>query len=121
MKRLLNTIILIATALLLFSCAPTESDTSTPNTEGGNGEGYKLIGTVTGITHRSFDILITDTQDAYGTYRILLDKSTEIRTKDGKVISKEAIKASDTVEITYNGQVMRSIPPQVVALKIVVG
>ena len=112
MKRIMNTIILLLGAAMLFSCSPT------PDSPAG-GE-YTLRGVVTEIADSHIDILITDTPDAAGTYRVLVSNSTAIYGKGGASIKISDIRTDDKLEITYNGQVMRSLPPQVVATKITV-
>ena len=114
MKKLFNAIILVAVALLLFSCAPTENSPDDQPAE------YKLRGVVENLANKYVDIRITEAQYATGTYRILLDDTTKIYDKSGKSVSASAIQKGDSLEVTYNGQVMRSIPPQVVALKITI-
>ena len=52
---------------------------------------------------------------AFGTYLIITSDSTVITDSDGYATE---LSAGDTVRIVYNGQVMMSMPPQVVALKI---
>ena len=43
---------------------------------------------------------------------------TRILDRDGLSIEREALKVGDTVRIRYSGQVMLSLPPQIVAAEI---
>ncbi len=112
MKKILNAIILLLGAALLFSCTPTTEPT---------GE-YKLRGVVEQVAsnYSYVEIHITEAQNATGTYRVLINEGTAIYSKDGKSMNKAGLKVGDKIEVTYNGQVMRSLPPQIVAIKITV-
>ena len=112
-KKLLSAIILAAASVMLMSCT-SPSVTPAPKDE------YKLTGTVTEIDNRHIEINVTDTQNAFGIYRILLSDATRFYDRNAEPAAKSDLCVGDTVEVTYNGQVMRSMPPQVVALKIVI-
>ena len=56
---------------------------------------------------------------ASGIYLVIINDSTAFLSKDGKSISRDALKVGDEIEIRYNGQVMSSLPPQIVAKKII--
>lgn len=109
MKKLISTILVAASALLLFSCGGTTPDATNE---------YKLRGVVESIETNYIEIRITEAQYASGIYRVLIDKTTGIYNKNGESISKASIQLGDNVTVTYNGQVMRSMPPQVVAIRI---
>lgn len=109
MKKLISVILVAASVLLMFSCGGTDPDVTNE---------YKLRGVVELVARDYIEIRITEAQYASGTYRVLINKATKIYGKDGKSASAASIRLEDTVTVTYNGQVMRSMPPQVVATRI---
>jgi hypothetical protein len=46
---------------------------------------------------------------------VILTDETEIKDALGKALSREDIGIGDTLSVVYNGQVMLSYPPQIVA------
>ena len=64
-------------------------------------------------------VSVTKSEYAFGDY-ILHIGNCEIYNKEGKQITKADLSASDNIMVEYSGQVMLSIPPQVVAHKITI-
>ena len=56
---------------------------------------------------------------ASGIYWVNFNEKTPIVSKNGGALALADLSVGDQVEITYNGQVMMSYPPQIVARKIV--
>ena len=107
-------------SLLLLTVLPLLLSSCTPTSEAGeqNGPKHTMIATVEDISvHIQVDVV--QAEYAYGIYWILTDNETVYEDSEGNTLKKEDITIGDTVEITYNGQVMLSYPPQVVAHKIV--
>ena len=61
---------------------------------------------------------VYEAEYADGIYLIIYGDSTVFLNADGGLISLCDLKVGDKIEITYNGQVMMSYPPQVAAIKI---
>jgi len=53
-----------------------------------------------------------------GTFIVLYSDETVISSSDGAQISPSELAVGDTVVISYGGQVMMSLPPQIVAKSI---
>ena len=125
-----TTALIIITALalmLLAGCGTQEAEgLPTDDIHGDNTDrsaektdGYVMIANVKSVGDR-VEVDVISAEYASGIFHIIVGENTRMYSADGKEITKQDIKAGDTVEITYNGQVMLSYPPQVVALKIVV-
>ena len=57
---------------------------------------------------------------ANGTYLVITGEETRYIDEKGRAVNRDALKVGMTVTVTYSGQVMMSIPPQIVA-KIIKG
>lgn len=62
---------------------------------------------------------VTDSEYTFGVHTVIVGEATKYVDSCGKKISYEDLKVGDRVEIFYNGQVMMSYPPKIVARKIV--
>ena len=108
MKKLsIATLILILS--MLFACG--ESSDYDMN------EQFKMKAEVTAVGEK-IEVDVIEAEYASGLYWVITSDKTAFADKDGEKIEKDDIAVGDTVIITYNGQVMMSYPPQVVALKI---
>ena len=96
---------------LLFACNGGEKDnmSSTKNDE------FVMKATVIAVGEK-IEVEVTESEYTSGPFWIITSDSTEFLNASGKKITRGDIKAGDTVTVTYNGQVMMSYPPQVVAL-----
>ena len=126
-------LILAATLLILMfvGCdAQTTDNTPSVGEQGDNNgnntqsvtertDGFVMTAEVKSVGER-VEVDVISAEYASGIFHILVNDGTVILSSDGREITKQDLKAGDTVEITYNGQVMLSYPPQVVAHKIVV-
>ncbi len=122
MKRIIKSILMILSLSLLVGCVgdKTEDKNDSSNKAITDSEaGYKIKATVNSVSADELEVTATeDSEDAFGVYRILTSAETKYEDKDGKAITICDIKEGDVILISYNGQVMRSLPPQVVAIKI---
>ena len=107
MKKFLICAILLSLFPFLFSC---ESENES--------ESFKMIAKINENASEFF-VTIIESEYSSGDFCIIVSENTEYLTADGKKIQKEDLKVGDTVEIIYNGQIMLSYPPKVVALKII--
>ena len=96
--------------------------------QGGNGsveeknaEGeFFFKGKVTSLEDRNhIEMEIIDSQVAFGIYWVIIDSSTVYVNAEGVTITKDDIKAGDTIEVIFSGQVMMSLPPRIYAQKII--
>lgn len=61
---------------------------------------------------------VLQSEYAFGEYLLLLNNATIFYNKVGEKISKNQLRVGDKIKVKYSGQVMLSIPPQVVAYEI---
>lgn len=114
MKHFFRFLPLLLCLPLLFAC------------EGGRGEDtttvfaeqFTMTATVKKIGDKIEVDVIEGAHGATGIYWVNTGKETAFLDKDGERITREALKAGDTVEITYSGQVAMSLPPQIFASSI---
>lgn len=81
-------------------------------------EGFLMIGSVTSLGEKLEVEVISDEYNS-GTFLIIYSDDIKI-TKDGKRADTADISVGDILEIKYNGQVMLSLPPQIVARAITI-
>ena len=89
---------------------------------GGEGEapdGFTMKATVRAVREK-IEVDVTEAEYASGIYEIIISDVTRIFDADGNEIDRSAIVEGKKLLITYNGQTMLSLPPQVVARKITV-
>lgn len=112
MKKIIIPILILVLLPLLFAC-------SNENTvETGKDGDFFVYATIEKIEKTSIEALMAENQNAYGTYIINIYNGTEYLGPQGNEISKSDLKIGDKIRITYNGQVTKSLPPQITALKI---
>ena len=134
MKRILAIVILV---MMLFSigCSPVDNgdvggndnnENSTNqngnrNVEEKNADGefvYKGK-IISNQTSDRIEIEIMDSQIAFGTYHVLVDKATVYLDSNGNTITRDDLKTDDIIEVVFSGQVMLSLPPQIYGQKII--
>ncbi len=121
MKRIIKSILMLLSISLLVGCAVSASANEKGRSGEQGGETYRIKAAVNRVSGERIEATVTeDNEDAFGVYHILLSDKTELLGKDGNRITLAGVKAGDVIEAVYNGQVMRSYPPQIVALKITV-
>lgn len=120
MKRILIILTVLCFAFVLFACGNGNTDTqtnlSTDTTNMLENEKIILNGTVDKVNESSIEITIADNQNASGTYQVNVSAETLIYDKYGNKISLNQIEIDNTVEVSFNGQVTKSLPPQVNAI-----
>ena len=128
MKNITAAIILMLALCMLAGCGAQGSSNQEANDPQGSnssqapsskGDGFVMTATVKSVGDR-VEVDVISAEYASGIFHIIVGENTIIYSSEGKEITKQDLKPGDTVDITYNGQVMLSYPPQAVALKIVV-
>lgn len=110
--KIIKGIILALTSFLLFSGCKGSARAA---------DEYKLLAVVNAITDAELEVTVADNDGVhFGEYRILTSSATRYYAQDGVKIDRSAVEVGDTIEVTYNGQVMRSFPPQVVATSVTI-
>ena len=120
MKKVLSIILLLALSLGVCSCKNNQVTDQGGTQNGAQGGGVatddgKMI--ITARIDEIYNAYLNVTATDGVAYRVNLGKATAY-TRDGVDIAKEALEVGDRIEITYNGQVTRSLPPQIAALDI---
>ena len=96
---------------LLFSCSDEGGDL-------GNIAGnVKMIASVDSVGEK-IEVTVIESEYTFGVHWVITSDETEFFSKDGSKIKRADISVGDKVEIIYNGQVMMSYPPQIVARRI---
>ena len=80
-------------------------------------DGFIMRATVIAVREK-IEVEVTEAEYADGIYEIIISDKTEITDADGKPYNRTIITEGRELLITYNGQTMLSLPPQVVAKKI---
>ena len=107
MKKFLMVLLTLALPFTLISCNKDEP-----------GKVY-MTATVTALGEK-LEVEATKSSYAYGTYHVIVTNETEIYNKKGEKVTRDTISVGDKLEIIYGGQVMKSLPPQIVAQKITI-
>ena len=121
-RRIIGLLLLLAAALVcLVSCGGKALE-GTKNTEGEDmqdTDGVVMLAEITGIDEYIVAEVV-ESEYTYGTHWVITTENTVFYGADGKRISRSDLAVGNTVQITYNGQVMLSYPPKIVATKICV-
>ena len=115
MKKFLLGITLLL-ALLLCACnedTPKGENASPPT------EGVTMTATIKKMGEK-IEVEVTKSDYTSGIHWVLTSNNTVFYNAKGEQIERADLQAGDSVEILYNGQVMMSLPPQIVALQITV-
>lgn len=107
MKKLLSLLLLTA-LFLLPACGNKDT--------GDTGE-FTMVAEIVRIEDK-IEVTVTESPVASGTYLVITGEDTVYENKKGKRISREELSVGDSILISYSGQVMMSMPPQIVALSI---
>ncbi len=104
MKKLIIVLLLMLSVMpILVSCGKTN------NEEGDT----KMTATIVQI-EKNYIMVEAEDENAFGKYQVNIDDSiTKYYDKENNEIAKKSLQEGDKVEITYNGQVTRSLPPQI--------
>ena len=121
MKNIIKIAVLVLSLSLLFSCTDnTGGQSGGDDGESGTTNQSFVLKAIVGTVGEKIEVEVIESDYAFGIYHVITSDSTDFIGKDGSAITKSDLKSGDTVEITYNGQTMLSLPPQIVAHKIVV-
>ena len=113
MKKLILLSLLLLLPLLLLSCDEAE----TPEEEPPANTGVQMTAKILAMGDK-IEVEVLESPYADGVYHVITSDATTYLNKDGQTIAKSDLALGDTVIISYSGQVMMSIPPQIVATKI---
>lgn len=80
-------------------------------------DSFVMIAKITRIDEKIL-VEVIESKYASGAYLVLTSSDTLFYDKNGNEIKRGQIKAGDIVILTYTGQVMLSLPPQIIALTI---
>ena len=128
-KRILA-IVMLVMMLFAMGCSPTDkgpvggNDSNSSNDNGDvkeiNEADYFLYKgkIVSNENTRYIEVEIIDSQIAFGKYLVLVDAATVYQDSEGNEITRDDLKVDDVIEISFSGQVMMSLPPQIYAQKI---
>ena len=108
MKKIILCLTLLCAMALLLGCDEEEKQM---NTE------FELFATVKQVTENHIEVEVYDSDYAFGTYWVLTGTETEYLDREGNTITRDDLKDGDKIKISYGGQVMMSMPPQIVAGK----
>ena len=77
-------------------------------------------GEITSLESKNYiEVEIIDSKIAFGTYWVLVADETLYLNNSGATITRDDLKVGDTIEIIFSGQVMNSMPPKIMARKII--
>ena len=110
MKRAfrLFSVLLLLPVMLLASCKRERDGEDT----------VLMVARITSLGER-IEVEVLESEYTSGPHWVLTPDETVFENSGGGRISRDELAVGDTVEIYYNGQVMLSYPPQIVAHKIV--
>ena len=135
MSKRIFALAIALTMLFLVGCNPTEGgntngeDMSGGNmnegnmNEGGNmnrGDYFMLFAVVQGVYDDRIEVEVIESDYAFGIYWVRTGDQTTYSHADGSPATRSDIEAGQTIRISYNGQTMMSLPPQIVAHGIVI-
>lgn len=112
MKRLTILIILALMLSSLFGCSNFGIDSNDETNRN------KMVAKIVAIGEKIEVNVIEDEYGASGIYWVNFSDATRFETDNGDRISIEDLEVGDKIAIIYNGQVMMSYPPQIVAKEI---
>ena len=114
MKRFFCILMIISILPVVLACSKNDAKESETETE----MDYKINAIILEIENNS---ILVDTQDenASGEYRVNIGNITKYYNEERKEIVKEDLKQGDKITILFNGQVARSLPPQIFAQEII--
>ena len=113
--KLIYKIIFVALAIALF--LPLSACKDGDDGDTGNGDGVKMKAKILKVGEY-IEVEVLESEYTSGPHWVITSENTEIKSSHGIKISREALAVGDEVEITYNGQVMMSYPPKIVALSV---
>ena len=107
MRKITLSILLLLLFPLLVSCGGVSAE----------GEEITFLATVKSVDDK-IEVEADEGQNEFGTYLIVTGSQTKYYDKDGNKVIKLNLTEGTRIKVTYNGQVAKSFPPQIAALKI---
>lgn len=129
-KRILA-IVMLVMMLFAMGCGPTDKGPvgGNDNNSSNDNEDAKEINEsdyflykgkiVSNENSRYIEVEIIDSQIAFGKYLVLVDAATVYQDSEGNEITRDDLKVDDVIEISFSGQVMMSLPPQIYGQRII--
>ena len=129
-KRILA-IVMLVMMLFAMGCGPTDKGPvgGNDNNSSNDNEDAKEINEsdyflykgkiVSNENTRYIEVEIIDSQIAFGKYLVLVDAATVYQDSEGNEITRDDLKVDDVIEISFSGQVMMSLPPQIYGQRII--
>ena len=111
MKKTSLLILLLIILPMLFACEKENTEDTDVTV------GFEMEAQVVALGEK-MEVNVTKSEYSSGPFWIIISDKTEFLDAKGEKIKREDIGVGDTVTIAYNGQVMMSYPPQVVALSV---
>ena len=105
----LTALLLIAISSVLLTCCKNNMQNQT----------FELKATIISVDEKIL-VNVIESDYAFGEYLVITSLNTKFIDVNGENISKTNLNVNDTIIITYDGQVMMSYPPQIVASKITI-
>ena len=109
MKKMLIRLLLLLSLFSLSSCVGGEPQQ--------NEASFKMKARVSALSEY-IEVECVESEYTSGPHWVISSDKTEFSDKNGKRIRREDLAPGDMIEISYNGQVMMSYPPKIVAHKI---
>ena len=106
MRKTLKMALLCLLSLSLCSCSRESA-----------GGGVRMLARIEALGEK-IEVSVLESEYTSGPHLVIISDKTEIYSKRGEKVTRDALSVGDTVDIAYSGQVMLSYPPQIVAHKI---
>ena len=105
-----------------YGSGSSEGGGSGSSSEGGESgigatESVRMLARVDKLGDK-LEVTVLESEYTFGPHLVITTEDTGYYTSSGAPITREDIKVGDRVEILYSGQVMLSMPPQIVAHRI---
>lgn len=110
MKKYFALTALLLLACLLCACSPRQ--------EVINMNGVKMTAIIKNLDGKIEVEVIEDEYNGSGLYWLNISNETVFADENNETIRRSDLDVGDVVEITYDGKVMLSYPPQIIVLKI---
>ena len=107
-------IVLLTAIICLSSCKDTKGENGGMDRT----DGVVMTAKITEIGEY-IAVDVVESEYTFGPHWVITSEATKFENAAGKGITRDDLRVGDTVEILYNGQVMLSYPPKIVAHKIV--
>ena len=96
-----------------------KTDTPSPKDDSAPEARVKMVAEIVNLGTK-IEVAVLQSEYTFGNHLVITSDATDFIGRNGEKITKSDLKVGDKVEILYGGQVMMSLPPQIVASKITV-